>query len=381
MLGRGKLWIGLAVSVATLALFLLTVDLGRMADALAEANYLYLIPGLALYLVSVFFRTVRWQVMLRHMKPIPIRRLYPIVVVGYMANNLLPMRLGELVRSYYIGEREGVSKTASLATIVVERVFDALVLLVFILAIAIFVPLGGLVEGFEEQLGIAWPWLVAAVSVPFVALFGLLALLARYPERVRAVLRGILRFLPAGLWNTLWGLLELFIHGLASMRSPRSLAMLLVLSAPIWLFEAGLFFMVGYAFDLHHVFDSSWELAVACLLVTSLANIGSSIPAAPGGIGLFELVARETLVLLPLATVDRAVAGAFAAVVHAVLLLSMIILGQAFLWREHLSLRALWRSRGTVGASRPAGAAPLHESDRKTATAVSPTPAGGESKE
>lgn len=369
MLGRGKLWIGLAVSAATLALFLLTVDLGRMADALAEANYVYLIPGLALYLVSVFFRTVRWQVMLRHMKPISVRRLYPVVVVGYMANNLLPMRLGELVRSYYIGEREGVSKTASLATILVERVFDALVLLVFILAIAIFVPLGGLAEGFEEQLGIAWPWLVAAVSVPFVALFGLLVVLARYPERTRVVLRGVLRFLPARLWDTLWGLVELFIHGLASMRSPRSLALLFVLSAPIWLFETGLFFMVGFAFDLHHVFDSLWELALACLLVTSIANIGSSIPAAPGGIGLFELVARETLVLLPLAVVDRAVAGAFAAVVHAVLLLSMIVLGQAFLWREHLSLRALWRSgRGAADGSPGTAAA-------------RPAPAGGEGKE
>ena len=83
------------------------------------------------------------------------------------------------------------------------------------------------------------------------------------------------------------------------------------------------------------------ELAVAVVLVTAIANIGSSIPAAPGGIGLFELLARETLVLLPLATVDRSVAGGFAAVVHAALLLPMILLGQLFLWAEQVSFRKL----------------------------------------
>jgi len=348
VLKRSRLWIGLAVSVATIALFLFTIDLGRMADALADADYIYLIPGLALYLVSVLFRTKRWQTLLAHMRVVSVRRLYPVVVIGYMANNLLPMRLGELVRSYYVGEREDISKTSALATIIVERVLDALILLVFIVALAIFVPLGGLVEGFEEQLGVAWPLLVAAVSVPFILLFGLLATLARYPEQSRTFCRRLLSLLPPRLMHTLLGLVELFIYGLSPLKSVRALLGLLLMSAPVWLFEAGLFFMVGLAFGLDDAFGSMAALAVAMVLVTAISNIGSSVPAAPGGIGLFELVAREALVLLPLATVDRAVAGAFAAVVHAVLLLSMIALGQVFLWRENISLRKLWRS-GSAG--------------------------------
>lgn len=332
------------MSGATLALFLFTVDLREMADALAEANYIYLIPAIALYLVSILFRTIRWQTLLAHMRVTSIRRLYPVVVIGYMANNLLPMRLGELVRSYYVGEREGISKTAALATIIVERVLDALILLVFIVALAIFVPLGGLVEGFQERFGIALPWLVAAVTVPFIGLFVVLMALARYPEPAGLFIRRILRFLPTKLAGLIWTLVDLFIHGLASLKSIRSLVGLMLVSAPIWLFEAGLFFMIGFAFGLHETFDSLIALAVTVVLVTAISNIGSSVPAAPGGVGLFELVARETLVLLPLATVDRAVAGAYAAVVHAVLLLSMIILGQAFLWKENVSLRTLWRS-------------------------------------
>jgi hypothetical protein len=339
-----KFWLGLIFSIILLALFVLTVDLGRMVDALAGANYLYLIPGVALYLVAVLFRTIRWQVLLRHMKPIGMRRLYPVVVVGYMANNLLPVRLGELVRSYYVGEREGISKTSALATIFVERVLDALVLLFFVAVIALFVPLAGLAQGFGNWSGVAWPLLVVALSLPFVAAFGLMVLFAFFPEGTKAVAMRLLSPLPERFKGPLRHLVGLALDGLRPLRDPRTLAWLFFLSVPVWLFESALFFFVGFSFGLDKVYDNLGEMAVAMVLVTAIANIGSSIPAAPGGIGLFELVARETLVLLPLAVVDRSVAGGFAAVVHAALLLPMIILGQIFLWAEHLSLRKLSRA-------------------------------------
>ena len=97
MIEYRKLLIGLAITGGLLALFLLTVDVRRMFDELAKANYAYVVPALSVYLVSILFRTFRWHVLLRHIRPIDVRRLYPVVVVGYMANNLLPMRLGELV--------------------------------------------------------------------------------------------------------------------------------------------------------------------------------------------------------------------------------------------------------------------------------------------
>jgi uncharacterized membrane protein YbhN (UPF0104 family) len=84
------------------------------------------------------------------------------------------------------------------------------------------------------------------------------------------------------------------------------------------------------------------------VLVTAISNIGSSVPAAPGGIGLFELVARETLVLLPLAVIDRSTATAYVTVVHAVLLLPMIVLGQVFLLSGSVSLRRLWQAGGSL---------------------------------
>lgn len=342
VIGARKVWIGFAFSVLLLALFFVTVDVSRMMDELADANYLFLIPGIAMYLVSVLFRTIRWQVLLRHMRPVSVWRLYPVVIVGYMANNLLPMRLGELVRSYYVSEREGISKTSALATILVERVLDALTLLFFIAVIALFVPLTGLAEGFADRFGVPWPLLVVLFTAPFLITIGALIAFAFFPPEVWWAARP-LAALPDRFEERVRQLIKMFLEGLVPLRSPRTLAVLFLLSVPIWLFESGLFFFVGFAFRLDQVYDNLGDLAVVAVVVTSVANIGSSVPAAPGGIGLFELVARETLVLLPMAEVARSVAGGYAAVVHAALLLPMIVLGQLFLWTSHISLRSLSR--------------------------------------
>ena len=355
MLSNGKLWIGLGLSVAFLGIFLLTVDLRRLWSELAGANYWYLGPAVAMYFVSLLFRTLRWKLMLGHIRSIPARRLFPVVVVGYMANNLLPMRLGELVRSYYVGEREHISKTSALVTVLIERVMDALTLLFFIAAIAAVVPLSDVVEAMGESARIAWPLFVVGLGALFIGAFGALLLFAFQPARTRALGLAVIRPLPTRFAARLEGLLDMFIVGLLPLRSPQKLAGLFALSVPIWLFEAGLFFFVGFAFGLDGLYANLADLAIAVVLVTAVANIGSSIPSAPGGIGLFEILARETLVLLPLAVVDKSTAAGFAAVSHFALLMPTIVLGQVYLWTSNVTLHRL--SRGGAATARDAAGA------------------------
>ena len=319
-----------------------------MLDALASANYGYLAPGIALYFVSVWVRTVRWQVLLRHLKRVPAVRLFPALVVGFMANHLLPMRLGELVRSYHLSQREGVSAASAFATIMVERVIDAVTLLALVAVAAGFLPVIGLTQALGERSGVPWPLLATGASLPFIAMFGALLLLALHPARAASVATVVLRPLSPRAGRLLAELVRLFLDGLAALRSPARIFGLFLLSAPVWLLEAGLFYLAGLSFGLQDVFGSRLEMALAMVVVTAVSKIGSSVPAAPGGLGLFELVARETLVLLPAVSVDRSVAAAYAAVVHAALLLPMILLGQAFLWSEQLSLRRLLRQGRNV---------------------------------
>ena len=350
----------LGISLGFLALFFTTVDFKQLFSALIDANYLYVVPGIAFYLVGVGFRTLRWQFLLNPLRKSSLIRLYPVVVVGYMANNLLPFRLGELVRSYYLGEREGISKSAGLATILVERVFDGLVLLFFLAGIALFLPLGGLIQGLGTSSGVPWEILSIVFSLAFFVILSALVLMAFYPPRLKRVVGSIASHMPGGLGQRLEELVELFITGLSVLKSPRNLGFLFVLSLPVWLFESVLFFLVGFSFDLNDRFAGLWQMGVAALLVTAIANLGASLPSSPGGIGLFELFARETLVLLPIAAIDRAVAGAYALTVHAALLIPIILLGQAFLLVSHTSLKKL----ASGGDADPSEVSPILTAER-----------------
>ena len=314
-----------------------------MLDALAGANYWYVVPAVGMYFVSVYFRSMRWSVMLRHLKPVSTRRLFPVVVVGYMANNLLPMRLGEFVRSYYLSEREGVSAASALVTVFVERIFDALALLFFIALIVPFVPVTGLAEDFGERWGLSPILLMLGLTLPFIGAFCVLALMSAYPERTHSFTMKLLGRLPDRAAAVLDSLLARALDGIAPLREPRTLAALFALSIPIWLTEVAVFWLMGYSFGIETYHDGPVQMGVNMVLTTAITNIGGSIPAAPGGLGLFELIAREVLVLGPLATVDRSVAGGYVVALHAVILLPVIILGQIILWTSHLSLRRLSR--------------------------------------
>jgi len=126
-----QFWLALAVSVLFLLFLVYQVDLGEIRSALGDANYLFVVPAVALYFVAVYFRAVRWRFLLSPLRLIPVRRLYPVIVIGYMANNVLPARLGELVRSYYLARREQFNTSSALATVAVERVYDGVTLLAF----------------------------------------------------------------------------------------------------------------------------------------------------------------------------------------------------------------------------------------------------------
>ena len=347
-----KYWLSIGFSAILLALFVFTADPRRMLDAILDANYWYMPPAVGIYLMSVYFRTWRWTVMLRHIKRIGIFRLYPVVVIGYMANNLLPMRLGELVRSYYAGEREGINKTSALATIVSERMFDALTLLAFIAALAPFMPVDELAQSFGARFGVPWWALIAGFSLPFVGVFAAFVLSAVYPEKSRAAVSLLTRPLPERPRAVVNSTADKALQGLSPLREPKTLATLFILSVPIWLTEAGVFYIIGLSFDIDEASANPWMMMATMTMVASVTNVGASLPLAPGGIGLFEFISRETLVFMTFAAVTRSTAAAHAVVTHAATNLPMIALGQVFLWLNHMSLGRLRRRAGDGGEER-----------------------------
>ncbi len=336
-----KFIVASSLGLLLLVIFFYTSDFDLMKSAFKRAEYIYLIPGILIYMLSIWFRALRWKYLLTTTKTVNSFRLYPVVVVGYMANNLLPFRLGELVRGYYLSKRENVSTVTGLSTIFIERILDALALIFLIGITSIFIPIGDTVHGLSSLAKIPEPFLVFIFVAPFVALFGALIFIALFRKKTEKFLHKFTKFVPQRLHLKLIDSSGKLFDGLESLKSISMITKVLLLSIPIWICETFLFLFVALSLDLNMYFDGIISTFSATILVTGITNIGSSIPLAPGGVGLFELIARETLVLMPHGTVERPDAAAFATITHSCLLLSMIILGQIFLWLDGISLLSL----------------------------------------
>ncbi len=339
---KWHLWLGIAVSVVMLLFLAWQVyrfdDPSGLIDELAGANYLFIIPAVAVYFVGVWFRALRWQFLLNPLRYFPVKRLYPVVVIGYAANNLLPMRLGELVRSYYLARQENFSASSALGSVAVERVFDGLTLMVLV---AITVPLLLVTGAFDWTAGVSQETATVLAAVVlfvfggFLLLFTLLAVWQGFSEFVQR----LLSLLPGRL-----GILALrfyisFAAALSILDSPRKHLALIAFSLPVWFCEFIVYYLVSYTFDLGSHFDSQGTYILAIALLTATSNLATGIPSAIGGIGPFEVVAQQTLVALG---VGVGVAVDYALVVHLVALwLPVNVVGLAILWRQNLNLRQL----------------------------------------
>jgi uncharacterized protein (TIRG00374 family) len=354
--------IGIAVSIIFLAWALSNEDLGKIAGALGGANYLALVPALGIYFLGVWVRAVRWRVLLKPIAPrVTLAKTFEVVVIGYMANDVLPARIGELVRAYVLSKREGVRKTATLATILVERIFDGLTMVGFAAVVVLIVTVldpSLLSTGAGRNLGNTLTRqgnLIAVVSIVFlVALLAFVAI-ASSRERAESAIRLGLRFLPGRLHERVATLADSFIDGLGSLRSASGMAAVLGLSIVAWLLESSMYYVLGtWGFGLKTA-DGTFLPFYAYVLATSFANLSTLIPQAPGFVGVFDAIAK--LVFVSGFGVESSRALSYVLVLHAALLLPITLLGFVYLWRESLS----WRDLTGLEKSRAQASGQAHE--------------------
>jgi uncharacterized protein (TIRG00374 family) len=328
---------GLVISLVCLWLAFRGLDLAAVGRALAGARYGWLLPALALYFAGVWLRAVRWHYLLLPVARLASARLFPVVVIGYMANDILPARLGELARCYILRRRDGVPVAAGLGTVLVERVMDGLTMLVFM---AVALPLLPYSAALYRLLGGA-AVLFGAVAVVLVANVARPALALRLVEVAT-------RPLPAGPATRLRDLATSFCSGLAALGGAGPILRVFGLSCGAWLLEAGMYFVLMFAFPL----TPSFPLAV---LTTAVANLGTLIPSSPGYVGVFDLLGRSVLGQFG---VPAAPALAYILVVHAVLVVPVSLLGFWYLWREGGLRLILPAGAAAEPAASPVGGGP-----------------------
>ncbi len=331
-------WLLLILGVMISAVFVYMamdgLSLGEVWGDLQGANYGWLLPGVAVYFVAVWARTWRWHYLLRPLKRVPLGKLFPIVVIGYMGNNVYPFRAGEVIRAWVLRRNEGVSISASLATIIVERIFDGLVMLIFVFVALPFAPVP---PPFDR--------IVIWMTALFFGALAVFFVLAARPAFTRRIYSGVIdRLVPEQLRAGFLGVADRFMDGLASFRHPADMAMTLVTSIVIWLTETTKYWFVMHAFDFQVEF-------FVLMLMTAVVNLATTIPSAPGYVGTFDEPGIE---ILKAFGVEENVAGAYTLVLHAALWFPITLLGFYYMARQGVRWRDFSRAREEVRESESA---------------------------
>ena len=317
MLGRARL-LGFAVTLAIVAYGLWRLDLSAVGDALRQADYRLIPFSAGATLGSYLLRTARWRLILAPSQRLPVRTLYPPLMIGFMANNLLPARMGELVRAYSLNRAAGTPKTLALSTVLLERVFDGLTLVGILAALA---ALGALPAG-------GAPLALLAGVIFVAAAFGAWLVISNESLALRR-LRFVTRPFPDALAELAEQKAQSFTQGLRALRRPRTLLAIAALSAIVWSAEALSYYTLLVGFGLA-------AAPSAALFMTVVVNLGIMVPSAPGYVGTFEGAGIAALAPYGMPTET---ALAVAIVAHGVQWLLVTGIGLALLARTGLSLR------------------------------------------
>jgi uncharacterized protein (TIRG00374 family) len=316
---KWQFWLGVLISTFFLYFVVRKLDWGNFWLSLITANYWWILPGVAVYFVAVWARAWRWHYLLKPIKSISTRVMFPITCIGYMGNNIYPARAGEVLRAVILKRKEGVPISASLATVIVERIFDGVVMLAFV-----FVNLTKLAELTDVSVPIA-KWEISIQDLAIwgsVAFFGALIiflLAAMFPKITARIGQWFIdRLLPNRIRE------RASIGGLESLRSPLNVLMVFVTSVIIWLLETVKYWFVMHAFNFSVNFFT-------LMLMNGVVNLATTIPAAPGYLGTFD---APGIAVLQADGINKAVATGYTLVLHLALWVPITLLGAYYLARE-----------------------------------------------
>jgi uncharacterized protein (TIRG00374 family) len=299
--------------------------------------------------VATFWaRAIRWQYLLEPVGRTRFRTVFRTTVIGFAALAILPARVGDVLRPYLLARREGLTTTATFATVVMERVLDL---------IAVLVLLAIYVWGFSDSSTMPDRLLnpikvsAALASAVSVTLLSVMWVLATHPERIGTLAAAAARILPGGLSERVGQLASTFSGGFAATRNPRALLLATLWSFPLWLAIAAEAWAVTVAFGIAMPF-------VGTFLLQALLVIGVAVPT-PGGVGSYHEAYRIGVTTFFGAPNDRAVAAAI--VTHAISFVPVVLLGVLFMAQDGLSVSGLKDLAGVAREKDEKEGTPRHE--------------------
>jgi uncharacterized protein (TIRG00374 family) len=311
------------VSALFLYLALRGLQFNLIFDAVKSAELVWLLAVVPIYFTSVWFRSLRWNYLLRPIKHIPTKAVFSVVAMGYMGNNIFPARAGELLRSVVLKRRYEIPISASLASIIVERIIDGVVMLGFIFFN--LTELNKLTDssGFVGSIRALALW----GSIAFIGALLFFLIAAKFPDKTAAFIRRAAKIVPEKWREKILDIGLRFITGIEALNSWKSLTMVLATSVVIWLLETSVYYVVMRAFPMQVSF-------FGLMLMNGILNLSTTLPSAPGYIGTFD---APGIALLSAYGVDKTLAAGYTLVLHAALWLPVTLLGAYYFAGEGLN--------------------------------------------
>lgn len=331
----------LSLAIGLMAFFLRGTDLERVAAAVTGARWDLLAAALVVTCATYVVRVMRWCRLLRPLGAVRFRIALRATVMGFAASAILPGRVGELLRPYVLARREGLSASAALATIVLERLLDVIAVLA-LLGVAVLDATPGSDDGagllVTVQAGAAVAGVAAVVGL------GVAFLAAGHSDRVARAVDRMGALLPPRAVGALTGIASRFVDGFAVLRDRRVLLVAFAWSLVHWAAVAAVLWLVTAGFNV------ALPASGAAVLM-ALTVVGVAVPT-PAGIGGYHAAYLVGATLLYGAPAAAAVAAAL--VLHAMSFLPVTMVGVVFMAQEGVRLGAV-RSLGRTGPeeSRP----------------------------
>ncbi|MFL2664696.1 MAG: lysylphosphatidylglycerol synthase transmembrane domain-containing protein [Dehalococcoidia bacterium] len=328
----------LCTAIFTYILFYLFIDIPEIINVLKNVNLIYIFLSLIFYFISLYFRTKRWRYLLRENLPTPKRTILPVIIFGYMANNIIPVRIGEFLRSYYLSVRENISSTFVFGTIIIERLMD-------VIALVFFFTVGSLLgslfysndfEDFSNSLPGGKTIIILLSLLPFIIISLILLIYNKFPQKkFYTILEKILFFVSNQMRTLIMSKIILFFNGLITIRKKNTFFYTLIYSLIIWICEGVMYYVISLGFDLDIYFESTFELISVIIVFSSIVNLAGIIPSTAGSWGPFDFFGSLTLITLG---VNNEVAVAYSLLVHIALWLPPTLIGFVIIILDHKTI-------------------------------------------
>jgi uncharacterized protein (TIRG00374 family) len=287
-----------------------------------------MIPAMLIIAISFIPRAIRWQYLLGSEKKISIKSLFSVIMIGFMVNNVVPARIGDVARALLLGKKEGVSRSLSFGTIVLERIFDGIALIILFGIGLFFFPLPSWARGFG----------IMGLAIFGLGILSLILLKAKREVAINLLIKTS-ALVSKKLSERMGYILHRFICGFESLGKPDHIFLILFWSVVSWLLFGLEFHLLFLSFGISNL------PFYAPYFVMAIVSLGTLIPSAPGYIGVFQAFCIAGLAFFG---IEKGLALSYSVAAHIAQYIPVTIIGLFFLAKEGVSFSSLLKQKNEV---------------------------------